>query len=41
MTTSTSTQRQLTPEQQQRLRALIEEQMKKQMVFGAVIIDGR
>jgi len=39
--TSTSTQRQLTPEQQQRLLKLIEEQMKNQMVMGSVIIDGR
>jgi hypothetical protein len=38
---TTSTQRQLTPEQQQRLLKLIEEQMKNQMVMGSVIIDGR
>lgn len=41
MTASTSTQKQLTPEQQQRLLKLIEEKMKNQMVTGSVIIDGR
>lgn len=38
---TTSTQKQLTLEQQQRLLKLIEEQMKNQMVMGSVIIDGR
>lgn len=38
---TTSTQKQLTLEQQQRLRRLIEDQIKNQMVTGSVIIDGR
>ena len=39
--TTTSTQRQFTPEQQQRLAELIKQQMDGQMVMGSVIIDGR
>jgi len=39
--TTTSTQRQFTPEQQRRLAELIKQQMDGQMVMGTVVIDGR